>query len=657
MMIVGVIGSGSIGPDLAYGFLSSLAAGEGGKVYLLDIAKEALDAGVGRIEGYIGKALARGKMSEKAAQATRAALVPTMDIKDLASCDYVLEAATEDLKIKRVILKNLEQVVRADCLIGFATSGIPRAQIASEAKHPERCFVNHPFFPAWRALPIEVVLSGTEEPFSSRMLEILKKLGKVPIITADVECFAADDIFCNYISEAARIVEEGIATPAQVDKIVNDAIGGGGPFNVMDLTRGNLLTVHCQELMRDAPTGSSWFAPPELLKKQGSKRWHDPKAPGDPKFTEAQRKQVLDRILAVLLGRSFAVYENGVCEATDLNWLIRNSLGFTDGMLDLGLKLGAERVAELCLNYKKAHPDFPVPKCISEKKLPSYLRDIKVEHDGDIAVVMVFRPEFRNALCMNTVQEIKTVFERLNADPKVKGVVFTSFDGALSGADINELASLTAREDTEGICLKAYPIQKIISSMKKPVVAAVNGPVMGGGAEFCMTCHARVAGHKLLFGQPEVNLGIIPGYGASQRLPRIVGVERALELLRTGRAVDAKEACALGWAQGEPVEDPVKAAKDLIRKHLAGKVKLAPVDPAPLALPDPIPNVDIGHRSLKVDAILVNTVLKGVRLPLDEGLLVEAKAFADSKNTVDADIGIKNFMINGPRVPAAFMHE
>ena len=655
-MIVGVIGSGSIGPDLAYGFLSALAAGEGGKVYLLDIKKEALDAGTGRIEGYVKKALSRGRMSPKVAEAVHAALVPTMDIKDLAGCDYVLEAATEDLKIKRIILKNLEDVVRPDCLIGFATSGIPRAQIAAETKHPERCFVNHPFYPAWRALPVEVVLSGNPA-FETRMIATLKKLGKIPIVTTDVPCFAADDIFSNYIVEAVRIVEEGIATPAQVDKIVNDAVGGGGPLNVMDLTHGNLLVVHLQELMRDAPGGTAWFAPPALLIKQGAARWHDPKAPGDTKFTEAQKKQVLDRILAVLLARSFAVAENGVCEPSDLNWLIRMSLGFAEGMLDLGHRLGADRVAELCLGYQKDHPDFPVPKCVAGKKLITYLRDVKIEREGDIGIVRVRRPEVKNALCMQTVQEIKVAFEELDSDPDIKGIVFTSYDGALSGADINELAVLTKREDTEGICLKAHPVQKIISDMKKPVVAAVDGPVMGGGAEFAMCCHARVTGPNLLFAQPEVNLGIIPGNGASQRLPRLVGVERALDLLRTGRPIGAKEACELGWATGEPVADPESAAKDLIRKHLAGSVKLAPVNPAPLAVPDPIPDIDIGHRSLTVDAILVDAVKRGVQLPLDKGLIVEAKAFADSKETVDADIGIKNFTINGPRVPAAFMHE
>jgi enoyl-CoA hydratase / 3-hydroxyacyl-CoA dehydrogenase len=654
-MIVGVIGSGSIGPDLAYGFLSSLAAGEGGKVYLLDIKKEALDAGVGRIEGYISKALSRGRMSQKAAEATRAALIPTMEIKDLAGCDYVLEAATEELKTKKIILRNLEQVVRPDCLIGFATSAIPRAWIAAEALHPERCFVNHPFYPAWRALPIEVVSSGTEARFSTRMLDVLQKLGKVPIATADVVAFAADDVFSNYICEAVRIVEEGVATPAQVDQIVNSAIGGGGPLNVMDLTNGNVLVAHIQELMQEV--GGEWFAPPALLVKQGTARWRNPKVFEDTTHTEAQAKQVMDRILAVLLGRAYAVAENGVCEASDLNWLLRMSLGFNEGTLDLGKKLGAKKVAELCLAYQAAHPGFPVPKCVAKKRLPTYLRDVTIQRDGNIAIVTVRRPESKNALCMQTVQELKTAFETLDADASIQGVVFTGFGGPLSGADINEFTSLTTREATEAICYKAHPVQKAIAGMKKPVVAAVDGPVMGGGAEFSMSCHARVVGPNLMFAQPEVNLGITPGYGATQRLPRLVGVERSFELLRTGRTIGAKEACAIGWATGEPKADYLGAAMDLLRDHIAGKVKLATVNPAPIAVPDTIPDVEIGHRSLLIDKILVSALKQGLRLPLDEGLIVEAKAFADAKETVDADIGIKNFTQNGPRTPAAFMHE
>jgi enoyl-CoA hydratase/carnithine racemase len=281
------------------------------------------------------------------------------------------------------------------------------------------------------------------------------------------------------------------------------------------------------------------------------------------------------------------------------------------------------------------------------------LRDVVIERDGNIGVVTVRRPEFKNALCMQTVQEIKAAFEALADDASVQGIVFTGYGGALSGADINEFTSLNTKEEAIAICLKSHPVQKLIAGMKKPVVAAVNGPVMGGGAEFCMVCHARIVGPNFVFAQPEVNLGIIPGYGATQRLPRILGLQKALELLRTGRAVGAQEACDLGWAHGQPVADPISAAKDLIRDHLAGKVKLAPVDPMPMKIVGEI----LGHRSLVIDEIIVNAVKQGVQLPLEDGLVVEAKAFADSKETLDADIGIKNFIINGPRVPAAFMHE
>ena len=655
-MIVGVIGSGSIGPDLAYGFVTALAGEPGSKVYLVDIAQEALDRGVARIQGYVKKALARGKLSPKVAQAVESALVPTTRLADLADCDYVLEAATEHLPVKRSILRDLEAVVRPDCLVGFATSGIPRVQIASQAKHPERCFVNHPFYPAWRTLPIEVVLSG-DAALGARMVATMRKLGTVPIVTADVECFAADDVFCNYISEAARIVAEGLATPAQVDKAVHDAIGGGGPFNVMDLTAGNKLVAHCQELMRDAPHGSPWFAPPPLLSEQGSKPWHDPKKAVDASTSEDVRREIVDRILAVVLGRAIAVMDQKTCEASDLDWLLRMSLGFSKGTLELAEELGMDKVHALCAAYAKRFGGFPISPSIAEKKPIGLVRDIRVERDGELATIRVFRPEVRNALCARTLAEVEAALARLGADPSVKGIVLTSTDGAFAGADIHELAALKNPDDCEAVCLNGHRILGAIERSAKPVVAALDGPVLGGGAETSMACHARVVGRKLLLGQPEVDLGIIPGYGGTQRLPRLIGLEAALPMLRSGKTIDAATACKLGWAHGEPAADPVAAAKALLRAHLAGSVKLAPVDPRPMDMPPKLPAADIGHRSLAVDAILVDVVRRGLGLPLGEGLKLEAKGFARCKGTSDMDIGMKNFVQNGPRVPAAFLHE
>jgi enoyl-CoA hydratase/3-hydroxyacyl-CoA dehydrogenase len=622
----------------------------------VDIKPEALAAGVARIKGYVAKALARGKLSARVAQAVETALVPTLDLADLAACDYVLEAATEHLPVKRAILRELERVVRPECLIGFATSGLPRAQIAAEAQHPARCFVNHPFYPAWRALPVEVVLSG-DAALGATMLATLRRLGKVPIVTADVPCFAADDVFCNYISEAARIVEEGLATPAQVDRAVNDTIGGGGPFNVMDLTVGNKLVVHCQDLMREGPSGGAWFAPPAILAKQGNTPWHDPRRPADASCSAAVRVEIVDRILAVVLGRAFAVMDDGTCEPADLDWLLRMSLGFDKGALELAEALGMERVSALCAGYAARFPGFPVPRSVREKRAVALARDVRVERDGGVAVVRVFRPEARNALCARTLGELRDAIAALGADDKVRGIVLTSTDGAFAGADIHELAALPDPEACEALCRRVHPILEGIAACAKPVVAALDGPVLGGGAELAMACHARVVGRGLTLGQPEVDLGIIPGYGGTQRLPRLVGLANALPMLRAGRTADAAQACAWGWAHGEPAADPLAAAKALIAAHLEGRVALRAVDAAPLAVPEKLPALDIGHRSLAVDAILCDVLRRGLALPLAQGLALEARGFARCKRTVDMDIGMKNFVQNGPRVPAAFLHE
>ena len=655
-MKVGVIGSGSIGPDLAYGFISALAKAGGGEVILLDIREEALAAGLERIRGYVAKGVSRGKLHPKAAQAIEAGLKPSTVMAELADCDYVLEAATEDLAVKQAILADLEAVVRPDCLIGFATSGIPRARIAAKAKRPERCFVNHPFFPAWRSLPMEVVLSG-DEALGARMLETLVRLGKVPIVTADVPCFAADDIFCNYCAEAARIVAEGRATPAQVDAIVDAAVGGGGPFNVMDLTRGNLLNVKCLNLMMEAETGGDWFAPPPIFSEQGNSPWHDRKRPGNPDHDEALAVEVRERILAVLLGRTFFVVDKGICHPRELNWLTRNALGFSSGLLDLAAALGMERVRELCTAYAARNPGFELTASVAAKRMPHFPRNIEIESAGEIAVLSIRRPEVMNALSEQTLAELNEALDALADDAAVKGVVLTSFGGSLAGADIMELAVLETAAAARAKCLSGQAVLSRIAAFGKPVVAAVDGPVLGGGAEIAMACHGRVVGRNLMLGQPEVNLGIIPGYGGTQRLPRLIGLERALDLLRTGRPVGAKEACAWGWALGEPAADPVAEAKALIVRHLAGKSSLAPVNPEPIAVAETLPSLDIGQHSLAIDAVLVDVIRQGLARPLAEGLIVEADGFARCRGLVDYDIGMKNFIQNGPRVPAVFLHE
>lgn len=656
MYQIGVIGSGSIGPDLAYGFLSALAGREA-KVFLHDIAPAQLEQGQKRIEGYLKKALERGKMSSAAVERVRAMLVPTLHLADLAGCSYVLEAASEVLEVKRRILASLEQVVSEECLIGFATSGLPRAWIARDAIHPQRCFVNHPFYPAWRSLPMELVPSEDAQA-SSRMFQVLTELGKVPVLTADTPCFAADDVFCNLECEAFRMVEEGLGSPAQIDALVDGVLGGGGPFRVADMTRGNPLIAHCQDLLTEH-YGLSWFQPPRILVERGDRPWYgEGDEFPDRDISPATRKVIEERVLAVVLARSFDLVDKEICQAGDLDWLLRNSLGFRRGPLRQAFEMGMKEVARLCAAYRKVFPEFPVPASIEAQRAPEFLSQLQVSGPDDqgIVEVLVRRPEVLNALNAATIGELETTFSRLEADASVRGILFGGFGGALAGADINELAALESAEQCVAVAARGQALTRQMEKLSKPLVAVLDGPVLGGGCELAMAAWARVVGPRTVVGQPEVNLGIIPGYGGTQRLPRLIGLQRALAILSQGGSFKGNQALEWGWAQdADPSGYPRERARRLLFDHLEGMRRLQPVPEHPLAF-ESLPGVDIGHRSLACDRILREVLARGLRLPLDEGLALEARGFGRCFATQDMAIGMANFKNNGPRVPAVFLN-
>lgn len=283
-------------------------------------------------------------------------------------------------------------------------------------------------------------------------------------------------------------------------------------------------------------------------------------------------------------------------------------------------------------------------------------RNLTLEVADGVAVITIRRPKVLNALSWQTVAELKAAAECAIGDATVQGIVLTSEGGAIAGADIKELATVTSADAAAAMCRTGQAMVATFEHSPKPVVAAIDGPVLGGGCELSMGCHARVVGPKLLWGQPEVNLGVIPGYGGSQRLPRLIGIDRAAELLRTGRAVKAADACAWGWARGQPVADVLAEAQALVRKATAGEVTLRPVDPAPLAVPAQFDAIDIGHHSRAIDAILVDVMRRGWAQPLAAGLELEAVGFGRCADTEDMKIGLKNFIENGPRAQATFVN-
>jgi len=238
-------------------------------------------------------------------------------------------------------------------------------------------------------------------------------------------------------------------------------------------------------------------------------------------------------------------------------------------------------------------------------------QNLKITDSAGIRRITINRPEKLNALNVTTVTELDTAVAEIEADPGVVAVVVTGAgDKAfVAGADISELSALGPVEAKE-FALRGQAVFGRLEALTIPVVAAVNGYALGGGCELSMACHIRVASSNAVFGQPEVKLGLIPGYGGTQRLPRLVGRGRALEILLTGRNISAEEALSIGLVNRvcEPAElDAV--VDELLTAILAN---------GPLAISHCIEAVNAGLDMVLDDACLLEATLFGVGAASDQ---------------------------------------
>ena len=248
------------------------------------------------------------------------------------------------------------------------------------------------------------------------------------------------------------------------------------------------------------------------------------------------------------------------------------------------------------------------------------LENLLYEKKGAIAYVTLNRPKVLNALNQQTWKELRTVFEDARDDPEIRGVILTGAgDKAfIAGADIGELAHVTAVE-AEQSSSYGQAVLDLIENLGKPVIAAVNGYALGGGCETAMACTIRVAAEHAKFGQPEVTLGLIPGGGGTQRLPRLVGKGRALQLILSGGMIDAQEAHRIGL-----VNEVVPAGDLLIRAEAILKQIFAN---APIAV-----------------KFSLEAVNRGMETNLPDGLSLEASLFGLCAGTGDKAEGTSAFL-------------
>ncbi|MBI4888177.1 MAG: enoyl-CoA hydratase/isomerase family protein [Acidobacteria bacterium] len=246
--------------------------------------------------------------------------------------------------------------------------------------------------------------------------------------------------------------------------------------------------------------------------------------------------------------------------------------------------------------------------------------NLLLERDGAVAVLTINRPQVLNALNTPTIDDVRRAVLELKQDGAVRAVIVTGAGekAFVAGADINELAVQRPVQGREH-ALRGQHVFDLIENMGKPVVAAINGYALGGGCELAMACTLRIAADTARLGQPEINLGIMPGYGGTQRLARLVGKGVALDLLLSGRHITAAEALQIGLVNRVVPASELMPAARALAAELAAK--------APVAA-----------------QYIIEAVNRGLEISLDKGQRLEAALFGLVASTDDMREGTAAFL-------------
>jgi enoyl-CoA hydratase len=248
------------------------------------------------------------------------------------------------------------------------------------------------------------------------------------------------------------------------------------------------------------------------------------------------------------------------------------------------------------------------------------LQNAKYSLEERIAVITIDHPPV-NAFNAQTVQDLDAALTAASEDAEVKVIVITGAGqmAFVAGADINEINQITDADHAEELLRAGHAVFNKIEISRKPVIAAINGVCLGGGLEMAMACHLRVAGDRARLGQTEINLGVIPGWGGTQRLSRIVGPSKAAEMILTGDPITAQEAYRLGLVNKVvPMGDVLKEAKGLARK--------------------------IASKSRVTITAALEAIERGRHLPLNEAMEVEIEQWRGLVGSEDMKEGVQAFL-------------
>ena len=649
-----VVGAGTMGGQIA-----QTIAAAGIPVVLKDIRQDLVDAGLAEArtvtQGQVDRQVQKGRLSEEDGRAqveeVLGRITGTTSYDGFGEVDFVIEAVPERMEVKQAVFAELDAVTPGHAILASNTSSLSITQIADATLRPDQVVGFHYFYPA-AVMPLVEVVEGDETSSETKTVAVnfAQAVRKQPITCAEVPGFVVNRILMSGLSEIWRAQEERSLSIRSIDDAVSAAnVSPMGPFFLTDLL-GLDTVLHVAEHLEESYGPERFYvhegirglvAEGSLGAKTGgvgAYREGQPNLPGDG---EADGEALAELLALKSFLEACLLLEEGVAQVReiDLGMMAGAGLDPRRGLLPpfmradvMGLDVVLERleaaverhgerfappsvlrrlVAARRLGTRSGQGFYPYPQPDDDQPADT----VKLETRGDVAIAWLANGAV-NSIAPQVIADLRAVWERVKSSG-ARAMVLASANPTVfsAGADIK---AFTALDEGGGRALVDDAHALLLEWGKGPIptIAAVNGLAFGGGCELAMGCDVRLAARSAMFGQPEIKLGIVPGFGGTQRLPRLVGENKALEMNLVGDAILADEAYEFGLV------NRIVSDHELFDQALAWARRLA--GQAPLAV------AAVKDVSGKSD--------------LDAGIAAEKEAFERVFRSQDGAEGIAAFL-------------
>ncbi len=652
-----VVGAGTMGHGIA-----EVAAIAGFTVYLADIKKEILDNALQKIEWSLKKLYEKGMLRDPV-ETVMSRIKPVVNLDDkgeytqefaeaLKDSDFMIEAIVERIELKQKLFAFADEHMPEHAVLASNTSSLPITEIASATKRPEKVVGMH-FFNPPPLMPLVEIIKGdkTSDETVQTTYQLAKDFGKQPVVVKkDVPGFIVNRILARFLNNACWLVKLGKADIVEVDAAVRYKLGFPmGAFELADYSGVDVFYYVNTAItsrgfkMNPCPLFKEKFDAQEYGMKSG-KGFYTYPAPG--KYARPDiPKEKADKVdpvtlIAPAVNEAAWLLENDVATREDIDKAVKLGLGWPKGVFEYADEYGIDKIVEALKKLKEEtgfeeyEPQPLLLKMVEEGRLGRKTgkgfyeyREVEERHkntlliriEEPIAWIVLNRPKKLNALSPELLKELYETLDELEEDDRIRVVVLTGTGRAFSaGADVTAFMGLTPFKAAL-FSKKFHEITLKMEYYTKPIIVALNGYTLGGGMEIAMSGDIRIAAEGVMIGQPEINLGFIPGGGGTQRMPRLAVKSKAKEIIFTGDMIDAKEALRLGLV------DKVVPPEQLEQEARALALKLA--EKPPLAL-----------------LAAKYAINFGTEAPLWVGLAYEASLFGLLFSTDDVVEGVSAFL-------------